>query len=252
VTFVNGLRKNRQDYVKLLFKRTTSGHAICMDDGYCGKPSDTAYKNKIIKDIQKDYGITFSGKWSIEEKMTVVTAVILIGTKLANATETTSGAKAFRDTFIPINFQRVNGVCGEKTDRCYADANAFPNTIRFYSSHWTRLQDENGVEYGNPFKMTNPAISISLAVHEIGHAFDAQTGRAFNNAVAKEGITNKDGFGKRIGSTGPTEITADLFTSYVMNALGPRSDGIDLQQFMQTNMADWINTASQYTWAGNQ
>lgn len=229
-----------------------SGHMICLDDGFCGKPNDTAYRRKIIKDIEKKYEITFSGKWSIDDQMAVVLGVIMIGTKLTNSVGTKSAAEAFKETYIPTNFQWIEGACGGQDDRCYADAYAFPNTIRFYSSHWTQLQDQNGRQYGTPFKMSNPAVSPALVIHELGHAFDVQTGNNFNQMVADRGIVNKDGFGIRIGASGQNEVTADLFTNYILGSLGPRTDGIDLQQFMDTNLAEWVGDASNYTWAGSR
>jgi hypothetical protein len=63
------------------------------------------------------------------------------------------------------------------------------------------------------------------------------------------GITSKEGFRYRVGGAGPTEITADLFTNYILGSFtGPGADGINLEEIMSTNIVALVESASLYSW----
>jgi RHS repeat-associated protein len=221
-----------------------TGHAVsCEADEDCKevRRSDKLSAGEAIREALAKYKVKLKGNWNDENSMAVLLGVLAIGNKLVENTPGGSVSAVFGNVYGSVTAEWVNGVCGAQSDRCYADAYQFPSTIRFYSSHWTREHNENGVEFGATFKKGNPAVSAALVVHEFGHAFDSRTGGLFNQDVASGGITNKTGFGTVIGANGQTEVTADLFTNWV---LGTFTDEGDLQKFMDDNIATWVNIAS--------
>jgi hypothetical protein len=245
---------NRYSYVRNNPIRYTdpSGHAICMDDGYCGKPSDTAYKNKIIKDIQKDYGITFSGKWSIDNKMKVATAAILAGGKFADASGTTSGSEAFRavyglndgDTFRFEWVGREQGPCRINGETCWGYTPG-SNHIQIYETY-------NGVWAGNPYVADTP-VSVGLVLHEMGHAFNQRlggvpltglTGVLLTRPYEDHGFFTGHYVGQFSHDISPSEIFADMFVGWTFGGWGDNRLGDARRDYME-DMNTWVLRASQ-------
>lgn len=226
-----------------------SGHIACnaahVAEGDC---DPDATKENYLDIRLARYGIEAIGNWTDEYKETILASLADIGQRLR---ETVGGtfSEAFKATFIPMKFVWVEGPCGGKEDSCYADAFSFPNTIKFYSQYWRSALDEDGNRVGEPWIAPTPALIASLVVHELGHAFDIQTERAFDSAVSAAGIDNWQGFGKRHGFGGHTEVAADLFLNYIYGSFtGPGSNNVDLSAFMTANIAEFIGQANSYDW----
>lgn len=70
----NSLDWNRYSYARYNPLRYTdpTGHKPCLDDGYCGNPSDAAYQIHIYSNAIKDvYKWNLKGKWKLEELKTI-------------------------------------------------------------------------------------------------------------------------------------------------------------------------------------
>jgi RHS repeat-associated protein len=237
-----------------------SGHIYLCDEG-CEE--GLGRRQYTLNDMADMYGVSFNSGWSVTNKAAALLGIYKIAKKLQkvinsslesahqdcvdNMSTPTStcapansvtAAQAFTGVYgTGLKFEWVDGVCGIPTDRCYADANSFPKTIKFYSKFWAGEQ--------NQFVFGTPPVTSSLAIHELGHAFDVRTNRAFNQALINKGITGKIGFGTIIGADGQHEVTADLFTNYILGTFtGPGIGGVNLPQFMDENMASWVNIAS--------
>lgn len=223
-----------------------SGHIACDGSGRNGACDQSGIPHtfgRLVAELRK-FGVQIKGNWSFDNLYAAYVGVHKVGDKLAQEIGTgVNATSAFKQVFKTITFEWVDGVCGGQEDRCYADANSFP-TIKFYSKFWAGKQ-ENGKNVEDPVVLLTPTVTAELVIHELGHGFDSRTGRTFNNSVAKNGITDKTGFGVQEGASGQNEVTADLFTNYVLGTFtGPGTNGMDLQSFMQTNMLTWIDAAS--------
>ena len=229
---------NRYSYVlgNPLKYTDPSGHTYI-----CGASCEAEYEKPqyTLDDYAATFGVTFTDdgkkKWDWKNKVAALLAVRTVANKLA---ETTGGSAtdAFGAVYGNVNFQWVDGVCGEQTDRCYADAYSFPNTINFYSKWWANANGDI---------LATPAVTTSLVIHELSHAFDSRTRGIFNQDTANKGITTKKGFGITVGGPGQTEVTADLFTNYILGTFtGLGEHDVNLSQFMDDNIATWVNLAS--------
>ena len=197
------------------------------------KLSSAIALGQVVSRLRR-YGVRISGKWSFDNLFAAFAGVDAVGQKLAQKIGG-SAQDAFKETFTSVNFQWVDGACGAQTDRCYADAKSFPNTIKFYSKWWAT----------NTLALATPPVDFTLAIHEIGHAFNSRTIGIFNQDVANRGINDKTGFGLTVGAKGQSEVTADLFTNYVLGTFtGPGLGGVNLPGFMDTNIVTWVNLAS--------
>jgi hypothetical protein len=223
-----------------------SGHKACDGTGINGACDQAGIPSTLgqIKSTLKSYGVKTKGNWSFDNLYQAYLGVVVVGDKLARTIE--GGAEeAFKKAFTSVTFEWVNGVCGAKTDRCYADAYAFPDTIRFYSTRWKGPQDKFGNNIGEPWKEATPPVTAALTIHELGHAFNSRTGGIFNQDVANKKITTKEGFGTIKGGPGQAEVTADLFANYILSTFtGPGTGGVNLPQFMNINIVTWVNIAS--------
>jgi RHS repeat-associated protein len=189
---------NRFSYVRNNPIRYTdpSGHAICMDDGYCGKPSDTAYKNKIIKNIQKDYGITFSGKWKQKDKLAALTGVIVVAGALSKLSGL-SAADTFTGAFGNLTFSLTTG-SGNK---------------------WSGQRSTN--PSGVSFVSGNAGLDPRLVAHELAHVFNAMYvngGHSNSPYSALGGATITDSAGKWV--TGLTYDSAEKVTKWTRGYRG--------------------------------
>ncbi|GER79659.1 conserved hypothetical protein [Candidatus Denitrolinea symbiosum] len=109
-----------------------SGHVVCTDDGYCGGENNDDYWIKVLAEIQNDYGVSFTGHWSLENKIIVVIGVILTGTALARKTDIKSGAEAFRKTYHKgMKLEWVNAVCEISGTTCWGYTPS-PDHIQFW------------------------------------------------------------------------------------------------------------------------
>ncbi len=244
--YANPQRLNRYSYVlnNPIRYRDPSGHKPCDADGKggCIVSSEPFTKGQVVSRLRR-YGVRVSGNWSYENAYAAFAGVDLVGTKLAQSVGG-SAEDAFKKAVTSVNFEWNDAICGKQTDRCYADANSFP-TIKFYSKYWAGLQDDNGNNLVDPIPLATPALTPKVVIHELGHGFDSRTGRAFNQALINKDIIDKTGFGVVVGGGGQHEVTADLFTNYILDTFtGPSTNGTDLQQFMNTNIVTWVNIAS--------
>jgi hypothetical protein len=141
---------NRYSYVRNnpIRYNDPSGHKPCLDDGYCGNPSDTAYKNKIIKDLQKAYGITFSGKWKQKDKLDALTGVIVVAGALAKLSGL-SAADTFTGAFGNLTF----GVATGSGNKWSGQRSANPSGVSFVSG--------------------SGRLDPRMVAHELGHVFNA-------------------------------------------------------------------------------
>jgi RHS repeat-associated protein len=133
-----------------------SGHEICDADGYCNR--------KVTPDMLLfRFGITLSGEWTNKDKSALVSAALAIGSAF-RGTGTMSVFSAFRYVFGGVNFEHVSYACAEG---CWGQAMG-PDSVRIYGA---------ATNYLDP----------RLAVHELGHVFNARAEAAMANFESNYG-----------------------------------------------------------------
>lgn len=190
-----------------------SGHLPCLDDGYCGNPSDDAYQIHIYSNAIKEiYRWNLKGKWKLEELKTIY--------------ETGKDIEKFAD-----NLTDGNGL--EWMQK------AFGGTTIMHSQH------RSGRSYAWPFIgvqldknwMTHSWGAKVLLAHELGHIWDINTGFAAsyhmnldlggsgvclfcapgNNVPQWDPGYHRTPSGDAYGNSGRNEYFAEAFSATIYN-----------------------------------
>lgn len=147
-----------------------SGHNVCSDDGYCGNLNSTSYWNVVINDLSSSYGITFSGSWSIKDKVAAMIGVIVVAGALSKHSDYSAA-----DTFL--------GVFGRMTFSVLSGTGA-----------WFGERVSTGISFTSGKERLDPR----LMAHELGHSFNAMYVNRGNadspyNVLGKTTITDSAG-----------------------------------------------------------
>lgn len=163
-----------------------------------------------------------------------------------------------------MTFTWVDATCEINGQTCWAYTRS-NHEIEFYARYWANIKvpilNRRGIQIGTEIQRTavsSPAISPQLAIHELGHAFDALAGNQPRNYVATytgtanssllfrdQGLT--DGFfagnftGQISKDLGSEEIFADMFLNWVYGKWGAGDLGTDRQNVMTTKMSEWLS-----------
>jgi hypothetical protein len=238
-----------------------------MDDGYCGSPSDTAYKNKVIKDLQKAYGITFSEKWKQKDKLAALTGAVVVAGALANHTGMAS-IDSFKAVFGELTFARSTanpgywGQYGGGTITFYAEAKQWTTLVAHELGHafnarvannggttpYTTLAQNgiwtaDGEQFaGNMAGYAAPGTGVTCGNGGTQQCIDGQGNPIPANPYFRErplaGLSFRHGFGSTAG-----EDFADIFANWATGGFTADRYGIARSSFMTTNIANWVALA---------
>jgi RHS repeat-associated protein len=220
-----------------------SGHAICTDDGYCGK------KAIPIGQEIKRYGITIEGEWSQKAQLEILIEISRIGGMLTRYIDGTL-EEAFRKVF---GNKRELTLSDEKKTGCNTSAG-------------------NIVCGAGTDSWITRSIGVGLITHEFGHIFNGVAGSFFTNRLAKTTISTRDEvfvggysiFTNRYTRTnlgyqtatfpdqqhpinmdneGPTagEDFADMFMNYIRNSFANNLAGEARSGWMFSALSDYFN-----------
>jgi hypothetical protein len=236
-----------------------------MDDGYCGSPSDTAYKNKVIKDLQKAYGITFSEKWKQKDKLAALTGAVVVAGALANHTGMAS-IDSFKAVFGELTFARSTanpgywGQYGGGTITFYAGATQWTTLVAHELGHAfnARIMNNGGVTPyttlaqdgiwttgGEQFAGMMSGYTVPGTGATCGNRGTRQCFGSDGNPIpANNYFRTFDGLGFNHSET-PTsnEDFADIFANWVTSSFRNDEYGSARSNFMTTNMAEWVTSA---------
>lgn len=242
-----------------------SRHKPCLDDGYCGNPNDTAYKNHSIKALQKAYGITFSGKWTQGDKLAALTGAVVVAGALAKYAGLAS-VDSFQAVFGALTFARSTidprywGIYASGTITFYAEARQWTTLVAHELGHafnariannggvtpyTTLAQDGIWTADGEQFAGNMAGYTVGGTGFTCGNAGNQQCIDDEGNAIPGNhyrrrlwGLRPRHGYGDTSG-----EDFADTFMNWATNSFSNDKYGEARYNFMTTNMAEWVHSA---------
>jgi RHS repeat-associated protein len=234
-----------------------SGHATCDADGYCGN-YDAGYWNRVSQILSKAYNIVFSGEWSLDHKIDVLTAVTIVGERINNELTNLTSSEAFKAVYgleDGDNFWFEWDVncwgCREKPQAC--DAGTVTGSACEHRFGYTN--NENWIEFAS-MSSISALRRINNVIHELGHAFNKRIGSDPESAlnVRSDLLVRPEGFYGIRGQftyvqssrVTPSEIFADQFIAWVYGLWGGDGLGPVRAEFMtQMNGTNgWISQAA--------
>jgi RHS repeat-associated protein/uncharacterized repeat protein (TIGR01451 family) len=167
-----------------------SGEIPC--EYYGGYGCTTGRLPTATEELQNDFGITLDGgnpsnNWTIQRKITVLTAARLTGWRLAKARGAhESAGQAFRSAYDTVNITWGGGGASEI---CAQNTGGGCTTSRYQINFWSFAGDNDNT----------PLRSVKHVVHELGHAYDwtfynATTLTRPSNSMPSNIVRNRDLF----------------------------------------------------------
>ena len=237
-----------------------SGHKACSNDE---NSFDTCLDplSATLDELGQLFGITFHENWSDRNKIVVIIAASNVGMMFSSQT----GGSA-REAFTNVFKDGIALTWGTKGAQPYCFVNGrFDGggcTNSASSINFVRLVEET-VSWGGYITVFDAFLSArNNVVHELGHAFASLwyhqgnyspdgpygTGQIPSNLLNELGfikvaVPNQLTWRQHPGDTGQNEIFSDMFLGWTYGVwdygvpMGYRRD-----EFMTTNMAEWIST----------
>jgi RHS repeat-associated protein len=198
-----------------------SGHAICTDDGYCGRTSDTAYQSHIYKNAITDvYKWNLLGRWNLDE----LKAIYKTGSDIQTYTNTITGGNGIdwmNNNLGGINISHVGSDSPSYVPR--GRDSAFPALLSGTGKQTVFL-------VGNWLTANGDGQGSRWLAHEMGHVWDMHTGilGSYIGGVAD----------KMNGAMGGN-ISSNPFTCRYCDGSGPGNTNIFTGGYGNNSSADY-------------